>query len=129
MKTSKIRWLVTLVSLVVALGAGGAAQAQKKLVVYSSNDSTLNDLVFGAFTKETGIEVEPVAAGSGVVIRRMQAEKDAAAGRHRLGRQPLAAADQQGAVRALCLEEQGRDAGRVPRPRRSAGSAPTCTCW
>jgi len=75
MKTSKIRWLVTMASLVVALGAGGAAQAQKKVVVYTSNDSTLNDLVFGAFKKETGIEVEPVAAGSGVVMRRLQAEK------------------------------------------------------
>jgi iron(III) transport system substrate-binding protein len=75
MKTTKIGWLVTLASLVLALTAGGAAQAQKKLVVYTSNDSTLNDLVFGAFKKETGIEVEPVAAGSGVVIRRLQAEK------------------------------------------------------
>jgi iron(III) transport system substrate-binding protein len=75
METSKIRWLVTLASLVLALSAGGAAQAQKKLVVYTSNESTLNDLVFGAFRKETGIEVEPVAAGSGVVIRRLQAEK------------------------------------------------------
>jgi iron(III) transport system substrate-binding protein len=51
------------------------AQAPKKLVVYTSNDSTLNDLVFGAFKTETGIEVEPVAAGSGVVMRRLQAEK------------------------------------------------------
>jgi len=51
------------------------AQASKKLVVYTSNDSTLNDLVFGAFKTETGIEVEPVAAGSGVVMRRLQAEK------------------------------------------------------
>ena len=51
------------------------AQATKKLVVYTSNDSTLNDLVFGAFRTETGIEVEPVAAGSGVVMRRLQAEK------------------------------------------------------
>ena len=51
------------------------AQAPKKLVVYTSNDSTLNDLVFGAFRAETGIEVEPVAAGSGVVMRRLQAEK------------------------------------------------------
>src|SRR5882724_918673 len=75
MKMSKIRWLVTLASLVVALGASGAAQAQKKLVVYTSNESTLNDLVSGAFKKETGIEVEPVAAGSGVVVRRLQAEK------------------------------------------------------
>jgi iron(III) transport system substrate-binding protein len=73
--TMKFRWPVTLASVLVALVAGGAAQAQKKLVVYTSNESTLNDLVFGAFKKETGIEVEPVAAGSGVVVRRMQAEK------------------------------------------------------
>src|SRR5262249_62381963 len=32
-------------------------------------------LVFGAFRSETGIEVEPVAAGSGVLMRRLQAEK------------------------------------------------------
>jgi iron(III) transport system substrate-binding protein len=70
-----MRWLVTLVSLLGVVGAGGAAQAQKKLVVYTANDSTLNDLVFGEFKKETGIEVEPVAAGSGVLIRRLQAEK------------------------------------------------------
>src|SRR6478736_7546933 len=75
MTTLGLRWLVTIASLVVALGAGSAAQAQKKLVVYTSNDSTLNDLVFGAFKTETGIEVEPVAAGSGVVMRRLQAEK------------------------------------------------------
>src|SRR5215204_4482185 len=75
MGMSRTRWLVLLATLVGALCAGGAAQAQKKLVVYTSNESTLNDLVFGAFTKETGIVVEPVAAGSGVVVRRMQAEK------------------------------------------------------
>jgi iron(III) transport system substrate-binding protein len=75
MGMSRTRWLVMLASLVGALCTGGAAQAQKKLVVYTSNESTLNDLVFGAFTKETGIVVEPVAAGSGVVVRRMQAEK------------------------------------------------------
>jgi iron(III) transport system substrate-binding protein len=75
MKTATLRWLLTLASLVCALGMGSAAQAQKKLVVYSANDSTLNDLVFAAFTKETGIAVEPVAAGSGVLIRRLQSEK------------------------------------------------------
>ena len=75
MTMSTRRWLLTLASLLAALAAGGAAQAQSKLVVYSANDSTLNDLVFGAFKKETGIEVEPVAAGSGVLIRRLQAEK------------------------------------------------------
>ncbi len=75
MGMSRMRWLVMLAALFGALCAAGAAQAQKKLVVYTSNESTLNDLVFGAFTKETGIVVEPVAAGSGVVVRRMQAEK------------------------------------------------------
>jgi iron(III) transport system substrate-binding protein len=57
------------------LATSSRAQAAKKLVVYTSNDSTLNDLVFGAFRAESGIEVEPVAAGSGVVMRRLQAEK------------------------------------------------------
>src|SRR4029079_4279729 len=75
MRMSTRRWLLTLASLLGIAGAGGAAEAQKKLVVYTSNESTLNDLVFGAFKQETGIEVEPVAAGSGVVVRRMQAEK------------------------------------------------------
>jgi iron(III) transport system substrate-binding protein len=31
--------------------------------------------VFNAFAKETGIQVEPVTAGSGVIVRRIQAEK------------------------------------------------------
>jgi iron(III) transport system substrate-binding protein len=77
MKTSTFRRLMT---LVCALGASGAAQAQKKLVVYSANDSTLNDLVFAAFAKETGITVDPVAAGSGVLVRRLQSEKARAQG-------------------------------------------------
>jgi iron(III) transport system substrate-binding protein len=75
MKISRRRWLLMLASLLGVMGSGGAAEAQKKLVVYTSNESTLNDLVFGAFKKETGIEVEPVAAGSGVVVRRMLAER------------------------------------------------------
>ena len=69
----KMRWLA-LAALLLG-GFAGTAEAQKKLVVYSANDSTLNDLVFAAFAKETGIQVEPVAAGSGVLVRRLQAEK------------------------------------------------------
>jgi iron(III) transport system substrate-binding protein len=76
MKKPRLRWLMTLASLVCVVGVAGTAEAQKKLVVYSANDSTLNDLVFGAFAKETGIQVEPVAAGSGVLMRRLQAEKE-----------------------------------------------------
>ena len=67
---------LALLGLIPTMLLPGLAAAQKKLVVYTSNESTLNDLVFGAFTKETGIVVEPVVAGSGVVIRRLQAEKD-----------------------------------------------------
>jgi iron(III) transport system substrate-binding protein len=75
MTMSRLRRLLTLASFVCALGVAGTAQAQKKLVVYSANDSTLNDLVFAAFAKETGIQVDPVAAGSGVLVRRLQSEK------------------------------------------------------
>src|SRR5471030_1372919 len=74
MNMSNLRLLLTLVSA-LAFGWVGVAHAQGKLVVYSANDSTLNDLVFAAFTKETGIAVEPVAAGSGVLVRRLQSEK------------------------------------------------------
>ena len=59
-----------------ALLASAGARAEQKLVVYSANDSTLNELVFAAFAKETGIEVEPVSTGSGVLFRRIQAEKE-----------------------------------------------------
>lgn len=75
MISSMMRRMAVL-GLVATAFLPGAAQAQKKLVVYTSNENTLNDLVFGAFTKETGIVVEPVVAGSGVVVRRLQAEKD-----------------------------------------------------
>src|ERR1700752_1255110 len=46
-------------------GPAAGADAQQKLVIYSANVATLNDLVFGAFTKETGIQVETVSTGSG----------------------------------------------------------------
>ena len=58
------------------LAGMNGAQAQQKLVIYSANDSTLNDLVFNAFTKETEIQVETVSTGSGVLMKRIQAEKD-----------------------------------------------------
>jgi iron(III) transport system substrate-binding protein len=68
-----------LLLVLLGFGAGHAsapAQAQQKVVIYSSNDDTLHKLVFAAFTKETGIAVEPVSAGSGVVVKRIQSEKD-----------------------------------------------------
>ena len=61
-------------------GTAGAfsrgARAAGKVVVYTANESNLNRFVFEAFTKETGIDVEPVEAGSGVVLRRINSEKE-----------------------------------------------------
>jgi iron(III) transport system substrate-binding protein len=59
-----------------ALCLNAEAEVQQRVVIYSSNEDTLHKLVFSAFTKETGIAVEPVSAGSGVVVKRIQTEKD-----------------------------------------------------
>jgi iron(III) transport system substrate-binding protein len=56
--------------------SSGPADAQGKVVVYSANDANLNRFVFEAFTKETGVAVEQVEAGSGVVFRRIQSERE-----------------------------------------------------
>src|SRR3954463_4115680 len=66
--------------IAAALAASGVAfgqgKAGGKVVVYTANDSNLNRFVFDAFTRETGIQVEPVEAGSGVVFRRIASERD-----------------------------------------------------
>jgi iron(III) transport system substrate-binding protein len=75
----KIRHVWPLVAAALALVTfmqPGAASAQQKVVIYTANDSTLNDLVFAAFSKATGVQVEPVSAGSGVLFKRIAAEKD-----------------------------------------------------
>jgi len=54
----------------------GAPALAQKVVVYTSNDSNLNRFVFDAFNKETGIEIEQVEAGSGVIFRRIQSERE-----------------------------------------------------
>ncbi|MGB9367297.1 MAG: extracellular solute-binding protein [Xanthobacteraceae bacterium] len=65
---------MTLLACAAFLFAGPAAA--QKVVVYTSNDSNLNRFVYDAFKKETGIEVEGVEAGSGVVFRRIQSERE-----------------------------------------------------
>jgi iron(III) transport system substrate-binding protein len=64
------------VALILALAAAPAFAQTKQVVVYTSNEDTLNSLVFDAFAKETGVTVQPVAAGSGVLMRRLASEKD-----------------------------------------------------
>jgi iron(III) transport system substrate-binding protein len=58
------------------LAAAPVAAQTKQVVVYTSNEDTLNQLVFGAFEQKTGIKVQPVSAGSGVIVKRIQSEKD-----------------------------------------------------
>ncbi|MCC7046464.1 MAG: extracellular solute-binding protein [Alphaproteobacteria bacterium] len=60
---------------ILSLSVTGTAQG-KKLIVYSGNESTLNKLAFSAFEKETGIVIEAVEGSSGILVRRMVAEKD-----------------------------------------------------
>ena len=57
------------------LGWGGLAGAQQRVVLYTSNDATLNKLIAAQFEKATGIAVDVISAGSGVVIKRLQSEK------------------------------------------------------
>ena len=64
-----------LAAIAVAAFMTTAARAED-LVVYSANESTLDNLVFDAFKQATGIQVQPVEAGSGVIMKRIAAEKD-----------------------------------------------------
>jgi iron(III) transport system substrate-binding protein len=58
------------------LGWAGLAGAQQRVVLYTSNEATLNKLIASEFEKATGIAVDVISAGSGVVIKRLQSEKD-----------------------------------------------------
>jgi iron(III) transport system substrate-binding protein len=62
--------------LVAALGWAGGVEAQGRIVIYSSNDATLNKLVATEFAKATGVQADVISAGSGVVIKRVQTEKE-----------------------------------------------------
>lgn len=63
-------------AVLATLIAAPPVQAQKQVVVYSANENTLDQLVFQAFEKATSIKVQGVSGGSGVLIKRVQTEKD-----------------------------------------------------
>src|SRR5215472_13116036 len=54
--------------------ASTLAAAQTQVVLYSANDDTVNKLVADGFKKETGITVNVVSTGSGVLFRRIASE-------------------------------------------------------
>ena len=61
-----------LVSCMMAPGVFAAG----KVIVYSSNQQAQNDMMAAEFEKATGIQCEMVRAGSGILLKRIRAEKD-----------------------------------------------------
>ncbi|MDP9095787.1 MAG: extracellular solute-binding protein [Pseudomonadota bacterium] len=55
--------------------AGRADAAERRLVLYSANDDTVNKMVAEGFTKSTGIAIDIVSTGSGVLFRRLASEQ------------------------------------------------------
>jgi iron(III) transport system substrate-binding protein len=66
--------LVRVVTLAVSLFAAGSASAEQHVVLYSANDDTVNKLVSEGFAMATGIKVDVVSTGSGVLVRRVTSE-------------------------------------------------------
>jgi iron(III) transport system substrate-binding protein len=62
------------VLLLSATVAPAPATADTQVVLYSANDDTVNKLVADGFKKETGITVNVVSTGSGVLFRRVASE-------------------------------------------------------
>lgn len=60
--------------LALAAAAAGPALAADHVVLYSANDDTVNKLVADGFKKETGMTVNVVSTGSGVLFRRIASE-------------------------------------------------------
>src|SRR5450631_3430652 len=67
-----VSWIAAL--LLTAAAASAPATADTQVVLYSANDDTVNKLVADGFKKETGITVNVVSTGSGVLFRRVASE-------------------------------------------------------
>lgn len=68
---------IGLAIVLIAAVLGGApkpALAEQHVVLYSANDDTVNKLVAHGFKQATGITVDVVSTGSGVLFRRIAAE-------------------------------------------------------
>lgn len=63
-----------ILALAASLLMGVPASSQESVVLYSANDDTVNKIVADGFTKETGIRVDVVSTGSGVLVRRVSSE-------------------------------------------------------
>jgi iron(III) transport system substrate-binding protein len=70
-----LRFALLLCLPLVVLGMPAAGFA-KEVVLYSSNQPELIDMVSQGFEKKTGIKVSAVRLGTGEAMKRIQAEKD-----------------------------------------------------
>ena len=60
--------------LTLGVTTASPARAEQHVVLYSANDDTVNKLVADGFKKATGITVDVVSTGSGVLFRRIASE-------------------------------------------------------
>lgn len=67
-------WIGWLAVAAFAAASAGTARAGQHVVLYSANDNTVNNMVVDAFQKQTGIKVDVVSTGSGVLFRRVASE-------------------------------------------------------
>ena len=72
----KLAGIFSAAAMAALVAASPVAAQQKQVVVYSANENTLDQLVFAAFEKATSIKVQGVSGGSGVLVKRVQTEKD-----------------------------------------------------
>lgn len=72
----KLAGIFSAAAMAALVAVSPASAQQKQVVVYSANENTLDQLVFAAFEKATSIKVQGVSGGSGVLVKRIQTEKD-----------------------------------------------------
>lgn len=72
-------------TFLATISGGLNAFAGGKVVVYSNNLQAQNDMMAADFEKATGIKCEMVRAGSGIILKRIRAEKNRPLGDVALG--------------------------------------------
>lgn len=68
------RWALVAIAA-IGLAFAAPARAEQHLVLYSANDDTVNSMVAEAYTKATGVKVDVISTGSGVLFRRIASEQ------------------------------------------------------
>lgn len=74
-KVFKLFLTVCLIGMLSGCSGGGSSE-EKKLIIYSPNSEGLIEAVIPAFEEKTGIKVELQQAGTGELIKKLQAEKN-----------------------------------------------------